>query len=193
MEHQLIIDSLNKHINLSSQEQKCLMDKLLIKKIKKKQFFLHEKQIAKETAYVLNGCLRSYSIDNNGFEHVLQFAPQGWWITDMYSFISQKEGYLNIDALEDTEVLLLTRESQLALFDHLPQLERYFRILTEKALVSNQQRLMDNLSLTAKQRYRNFCKTYPTLINVLPQKQIASYIGVTPEFLSKMRSNLKSE
>lgn len=192
MDTQPIIDSLQKHIALTSPEQQCFIEKLVAKKIKKRQFFLHENQMAKDTAFVISGCLRSYSIDKNGFEHILQFAPQGWWITDMYSFISQKEGYLNIDALEDTEVFLLSRQNQLNLFEEIPKLEHYFRTLTEKALVSSQQRLMENLSLTAKQRYQNFCKTYPTLINVLPQKQIAAYIGVTPEFLSKMRSDLKS-
>lgn len=144
--------------------------------------------VAKDAAFILKGCLRSYSIDNNGFEHILQFAPIDWWITDMYSYISQKEGHLNIDALEETEVLLLSRENQLKLFGEIPQLESYFRILTEKALVSNQLRLIENLSLTAKQRYHNFCKVYPSLINVLPQKQIAAFIGVTPEFLSRLRS-----
>lgn len=192
MSPQKIIDSLQKHISLSTEEQQCFIEKLTSKKLKKKQFLLHENQLAKEAAFIVSGCLRSYSVDNNGLEHVLQFAPEGWWITDMYSFISQKEGYLTIDALEDSEVLLLSRENQLTLFNELPKLEHYFRTLTEKALVSSQQRLMENLSLTAKQRYQNFCKTYPTLINVLPQKQIASYIGVTPEFLSKLRSDIKN-
>jgi CRP-like cAMP-binding protein len=192
MSPQKIIDSLQKHISLTTEEQECFIEKLTSKKLKKKQFLLHEHQLAKETAFIVSGCLRSYSIDNSGLEHVLQFAPEGWWITDMYSFISQKEGYLTIDALEDSEVLLLSRENQLTLFNELPKLEHYFRTLTEKALVSSQQRLMENLSLTAKQRYQNFCKTYPTLINVLPQKQIASYIGVTPEFLSKLRSDIKN-
>ncbi len=191
MSFQKIITSFQKHIQLNMQERACLMEKFVFKKIKKKQFLLHENQIAKDVAFVTSGCLRSYSIDQNGFEHILQFAPENWWITDMYSVISQKESNLNIDALMDSEMYLLSRENQLKLFDEIPQLERYFRILTENALVSSQKRLIDGLSLTAKQRYQSFCKIYPTLINDLPQKQIAAYIGVTPEFLSKLRSDFK--
>ena len=185
---QKLISSLQKHIDLSDLEQEILADFLIPKIIKKRQFFLHEGQIAREVAFVVSGCLRSYSIDQNGFEHILQFAPPGWWITDMYSCISQQQTQLNIDALMDTEVYLLSRENQLLLFDQIPKLERYFRIVTENALVGSRQRLMDNLSLTASQRYGNFCKTYPTLIHDLPQKLIAAYIGVTPEFLSKLKS-----
>lgn len=192
MSVQKLIDTLQKHIHLSAPEQEILVDFLVFKAIKKRQFLLHESQVAKEVAFVISGCLRSYSIDENGFEHILQFAPEGWWITDMYSFIAEQEGHLNIDALMDAEVYLLSRKNQLILFDRIPALERYFRIVTEKALVSSHQRLVDSLSLTASQRYSNFCNTYPTLIHDLPQKLIASYIGVTPEFLSKLR-NVRSK
>jgi CRP-like cAMP-binding protein len=187
MSVQKLIDSLQKHIHLSGYEQEIVADFLVLKIIKKRQFLLHEGQVAKEVAFVVSGCLRSYSIDQNGFEHILQFAPAGWWITDMHSFISGQEAHLNIDALMDTEMYLLSRQHQLLLFDQVPALERYFRIVTENSLVGSRQRLVDSLSLTASQRYGNFCNTYPTLIHDLPQKLIASYIGVTPEFLSKLR------
>ncbi|GMU86664.1 MAG: hypothetical protein AMXMBFR48_19060 [Ignavibacteriales bacterium] len=172
---------------LSADDEKQIEDVLEKKTIRKRQFLLHEHQIAKVASFVLSGCLRSYSIDRNGFEHILQFAPENWWITDMFSFISGKESYLNVDALVDTEVLILRREDQQTLCEKIPQLEHYFRVITEKALVSTQQRLMDNMSTTARQRYEKFCNTYPGLINTLPQKLIASYIGITPEFLSKIR------
>ena len=188
MSVQKLIDSLQKHIALSAQEQELLADFLVFKIIKKRQFLLHEGQIAREVAFLVSGCLRSYSIDQNGFEHILQFAPTGWWITDMYSFISQQQNHLNIDALMDTEAYLLSRENQLILFDRIPTLERYFRIVTENSLVGSRQRLIDNLSLTASQRYGIFCNTYPTLIHDIPQKLIAAYIGVTPEFLSKLKN-----
>lgn len=183
-----LIASLQKHIDLSEREQEILADFLVFKIIKKRQFLLHEGQIARDVAFVVSGCLRSYSIDQNGFEHILQFAPEGWWITDMHGFISQQPTHLNIDALMDTEVYLLSRENQLILFDKIPKLERYFRIVTENSLVGSRERLIDNLSLTASERYGNFCKTYPTLIHDIPQKLIAAYIGVTPEFLSKLKS-----
>ena len=106
----------------------------------------------------------------------------------MYSLISQKPGILNIEALEDTETILLSKANQERLYLEVPKFERFFRILIEKSLVANQQRLVDNMSLTAEERYNIFCDRYPTLINSLPQKQIASYIGVTPEFFSRMRA-----
>src|SRR6201986_361751 len=103
-------------------------------------------------------------------------------MADMYSLISQKPGTLNIEALEDTEIILLSKTNQEKLYLEVPKFERFFRILTENSLVANQQRIVDNLSLTADERYHLFCKRYPTLIDHLPLKQIASYIGVTPEF-----------
>ena len=156
-----IIDNLHKNIELSKQEQELLTEKFVFRKIRKKQFLLHEGLVARDVAFVVKGCLRSYSIDQNGFEHILQFAPADWWITDMYSFISQKESNLNIDAIMDSEVYLLNRKDQLALFDQIPKLERHFRILTENSLVGSQKRLIETLSLSAKERYRNFSK--PTL------------------------------
>ncbi len=165
-----------------------VLKKLIPKKIKRKQFFLHEDQVAKDVAFVISGCLRSYCCGENGLNASYCLRYLNGELTDMYSFVSQQPGNLNIDALEDTEVLLLSRKNQLELFDHCPPLERYFRILTEKSLVSTRQRLINNLSLTALQRYQNFCTIYPTLIHTLAQKQIAAFIGVTPQFLSKLKN-----
>jgi CRP-like cAMP-binding protein len=120
----------------------------------------------------------------------MSFACEGWWISDMYSLLSQKPGNLFIEVLEDAEIIILSKENQEHLYLEIPKLERFFRILTENSLVANQERLMDNLSLTAEERYEKFCKKYPTLIQKLPQKQIASYIGVTPEFFSKMKARM---
>jgi len=104
--------------------------------------------------------------------------------------LSQKPGNLFIEVLEDAEVVLLSKENQELLYRKIPKLERFFRILTENSLVANQERLMDNLSLTAEERFEKFCKKYPTLLQKIQQKQIASYLGVTPEFYSKMKSRL---
>jgi CRP-like cAMP-binding protein len=186
----LLIQNLRRHIELSDADCLLFNTALQPKTLKKKEYLLKEHQVADSAAFVIQGCLCSYSVDANGFRHNLQFAPPDWWITDMYSFISGLAGHLNIQALEHSEVLLLSRENQLKLFNQIPALERYFRILTEKSLVSSRKRLMDNLSLSAEQRYLNFCTAYPGLINHLTQKEIASYIGVTPEFLSKLRHQL---
>ena len=188
MSFSLILDNLAKHIHLTKDEQEIFCAYLQQKQIKRKQFWLTDGDICKHSVFVTSGCLRGYTVDKGGVEHVLSFAPPDWWIADMYSLLSQKAGILNIEALEDTEVLLLSKVNQEKLYQQIPKFEHFFRILTENSLVASQQRLIDGLSLTAEERYRNFCKRYPTLIDHLPLKQIASYIGVTPEFFSRMRN-----
>ncbi|MFY8020071.1 MAG: Crp/Fnr family transcriptional regulator [Bacteroidia bacterium] len=189
--YQLILRSIQKHVELSEQDEKCLCSFLHPLQVKNKELLLEEGKVADSTFFVNEGCLRSYNIDENGFEHILQFAPPGWWIADLYSVVSKRPGTLNIDALEHSKVLSLKRIDQERLFLELPKIERYFRIITENSLVSHRQRLIDNMSLSATERYDVFCKRYPELIHTLPQKQIAAYIGVTPEFFSKMKSKMK--
>jgi len=185
-----LLNNISKYIHLNGVEKDIFLAYLKQKNIKRKEFILNEGEVCRDSIFVASGCLRGYTIDKNGVEHVLSFAPPGWWIADMYSLISQKPGILNIDALEDTETILLSKASQEKLYLGIPKFERFFRIITENSLVANQQRIIDNLSLTAVERYSIFCKRYPTLIDHLPQKQIASYIGVTPEFFSRMRSGM---
>lgn len=157
---------------------------------KSRQLILQEGDLCRHTIFVTKGCLRGFTTDKSGYEHVLNFAPPNWWIADLYSLITQKPGTLHIQALEKTEALLLSKTRQEHLYRDIPKFERFFRILAENALVTNQQRLLDNMSLSAEERFELFCKKYPTLVSCLPQKQIASYIGVTPEFFSKMRSGM---
>ena len=183
----LFLDNMRRHVRLSEEEEALVLSKLRPVRLKRKEHLLKQGQVAWDLAFVIEGCLRAYALDDNGFEHILQFAPAGWWISDMSSVISRRESLLNVDAIKPSEILLLSREDQLALFDEVPRLERYFRVLTENGLVSSRMRLIENLSLTARQRYQRFCQTYPNLINEIPQKYIASFIGVTPEFLSKIR------
>ena len=182
----LILQNIAKHISLTKEQENYFLSLLKNKKVRKKLFLSQEGDISKGPFFVTKGILRSYTVDKNGFVHVLQFAPPGWWMADMYSLITQQPGSLSIDAVEDSDVLLLPKQELDKLYNEIPAFERFFRILAENALVTFQQRLIDNLSLTAKERYANFCKRYPLLIERLPQKQVASYIGVTPEFLSKM-------
>ena len=185
-----IIENINKIVTLSLEEELLFLSKTEIKQYKAKTVLVNAGEISNYSYFVNSGLLRSFNINDNIVEHVLSFACEGWWIGDIYSLISKKPGNLFIEVLEDAEVVLLTRESQNELFTEIPKLERFFRILTENSLVAHQERLMDNLSLTAEERFDKFCKRYPTIIQRVPQKQIASYIGVTPEFFSKMKSRL---
>jgi len=186
----LIIQNISKHISLTSDEELLFLSKIEIKNYKAKTIILNAGEVCKHSYFVNSGLLRSFNINDNIVEHVLSFACEGWWIGDMYSLLSQKPGNLFIEVLEDAEVVLLSKENQEQLYQEIPKLERFFRILTENSLIAIQERLMDNLSLSAEERFEKFCKRYPTLIQKVPQKQIASYIGVTPEFFSKMKSKL---
>lgn len=185
-----IVENISKIVTLTPQEQALFLSKTETKHYKAKTIILNAGEVCKHSYFVNSGLLRSFTINDNIVEHVLSFACEGWWIGDMYSLLSQKPGNLFVEVMEDSEVVLLSKENQEKLYTEIPKLERFFRILTEKSLVANQERLMDNLSLTAEERYEKFCKKYPTLIQKVPQKQIASYIGVTPEFFSKMKSKL---
>lgn len=186
----LILKNISKHISLTPQEELLFLSKTETKKHKAKTILLSSGEISKSTYFVNSGILRSFNINDNIIEHVLHFACEGWWIGDMYSYISQKPENLFIEVLEDAEIVEITKENQQKLYQEIPKLERFFRILAENSLVSHQERLMDNLSLTAEERFEKFCKKYPTLIQKVSQKNIASYIGVTPEFFSKMKARL---
>lgn len=186
----LILDNVCRYINLTTEEKERFVAVLSKRSLKRGEFLLTEGMICRYSAFVLSGCLFGYNVDGDAAEHVISFAPPDWWIADMYSLISQKPGTMNIRAHEASEILLLSRADQEKLFIDIPKFERFFRILTEKSLVANQQRLIDNLSLSAEERYKNFTIRYPVLVHQLPQKQIAAYIGVTPEFFSKMKSKL---
>ncbi|WP_298392807.1 Crp/Fnr family transcriptional regulator [Flavobacterium sp.] len=185
-----IIQNISKHVALTPEEITLFLSKIETKSFKSKTVLLSSGEIATCTYFVNSGILRSFNINDNIIEHVLHFACDGWWIGDMYSYISGKPGNLFIEVLEDAEVVFITKKHHQELYKEIPKLERFFRILAENSLVSHQERLMDNLSLSAEERFEKFCAKYPTLIQKVPQKQIASYIGVTPEFFSKMKSKM---
>jgi CRP-like cAMP-binding protein len=190
MNTDLIIANVSKHIKLDKKQQDHFVSLLEPRSIKRKQFLLDSGDICRHSTFVTEGCLKAFSVDKEGIEHILNFACREWWIADMYSLISQKPAILNIEALADTEVLMLSRENQLQLFKKVPAFERFFRILTENSLVANHQRIINNLSLTAEERYVEFIKKNPTLLEFVPLHNIAAYLGITPEFLSKIRARL---
>jgi len=188
MSHSILIENLGRHIQLEEDEVLLFCSRLRPQKVRRRELLLRQGEWARDSAFVVSGCMKAYATDANGFEHILRFATPGWWVSDLSSFVTRRQSRLNVEAIKDTQVLLLSRSDQLELFDRIPKLERYFRILMENALVTTQMRLMDNMTLTARERYEQFCRMYPELINEIPQKLIASFIGVTPEFLSRIRA-----
>lgn len=186
----MLLKNIERHVTLNPKECLLILSKIETRHYNAKSILLEKGQICKHSYFVNSGILRSYTINDNMTDHTLTFACQGWWIGDMYSLISQKPGNLFIEVLEKAEIVMLSKENQEFIYNEIPKLERFFRILTENSLVANQERLMDNLSLSAEERFEKFRTKYPTLLQKIPQKQIASYIGVTPEFFSKMKSKL---
>lgn len=186
----LILENIAKHVALTPEEEALFLSKTEVLQFKAKTILLSSGEICRNSYFVNSGILRSFNINDNIVEHVLSFACSCWWISDMYSYITEKPGDLFIEVLEDAEVVVLSKENQQFLFQEIPKLERFFRIQIENSLVANQERLMDNLSHTAEEHFEKFCTKYPTLIQKVPQKQIASFIGVTPEFFSKMKAKM---
>jgi CRP-like cAMP-binding protein len=186
----LILANVEKHIHLDKKEKEYFLSLLEPGFVRKKHFLLEEGEVCKHSNFVVIGCLKAFSVDKEGIEHILNFACREWWIADMYSLISQKPAILSIEALVDTHVLMLPRDKQQELFKKVPAFERFFRILIENSLVANHQRIINNLSLTAEERYVDFIKRNPTLLEFVPLHNIAAYLGITPEFLSKIRARL---
>jgi CRP-like cAMP-binding protein len=188
--HAVLIQELKKHINLTADEEELITASFRYKKVRKNQFLVQPPDIALYEHFVLSGCLMEYYLDDNGTQHTLIFAPERWWTTDLQSFLKKKESRYYIEALEDTELLIITKEALDKLLNEVPLLNNYFRILYQNAILGLEERLLNVLSSKVEERYLRFLKKYPQLENRLPQYLIASYLGVTPEFFSRVKSRI---
>lgn len=187
--YQLIRSHISRYIQLSEEEFNHFISLTKHRKLRKKQYLLQAGDVCRYESFVLKGCLRAYSADDKGQEHVVQFAIEDWWIADLHSFLTQTPAAYHIDALEDSELLQLDKASLETLYRDLPQFERFFRIMIQNAFIASQQRIAAAISETAEQRYLHFIQKYPLLGQRVPQHQIAAYLGITPEFLSRIRKN----
>lgn len=170
-------------------EEKELVNKTFHSRLfRKRQYVLQEGNVCTQFYFVVRGCLRMYKIDEKGSTHVLQFAAGNYWINDLGSFHGVKPSSLNIDALEDTVVLQISRDDLISLYLQAPKFDRIFRVLLENSFIRLQERLLQNISSTAEERYQSFLENYPDLIKRLSQVQIAAFLGITPEFLSRLRN-----
>ncbi|KIX22722.1 catabolite gene activator protein [Flavobacterium sp. 316] len=182
--------NIQKHINLSDTEMDQFCNLFKIKKIKKKKFLLQKGEICKFEGFVNKGLFQVYHIDKKGVKQVLHFAIEDWWITDIDSFTNQKPSGLFIEALEDSEILIISNADKEFAYENLPQVEKLFRIMTQKSHVALLRRMIDNLSKTADQRYIDFIEKYPELHRRLTNVQVAAYLGISHEFLSKIRRKI---
>jgi CRP-like cAMP-binding protein len=185
-----LIAYISKFIELSDEEIQILLSKIKYRKYKKGQYLLQQEDICNYNTYILSGCTKTYHLDQEGNEHIIHFCVEDWWSADLGSFVSQEPADYNIQCIEDTEVLQFSYANQEELFREIPKLERLFRKMIERALVAAQKRIIRNFSMTAKERYQYFKSQYPSIEQRIPQYMIASYLGITKEFLSKIKSQL---
>ncbi len=181
---------IEKRVHLTDEEFNVCTKYFIPKKLKKHQFLLNEGVICKHIGFVNSGCLREYTIDSKGDEHIIQFAIEDWWVSDLNSFLSGLPATYNIDALQNSEVLLLEKSARDEMLENCPKMEKLFRLLVEANQVANYKRISDALSTTAEERYLKFINTYPRIFEQVPQSQIASYLGITPQSLSRIRKEL---
>ncbi|WDF78797.1 Crp/Fnr family transcriptional regulator [Mucilaginibacter sp. AW1-7] len=186
----LLKKNINTHISFSDAEMESFCDLFQHKTIKKKSFLLRGGEVCKFEGFVVKGLFRVYHIDKNGFEQILYFAMEDWWITDIDSFTNGLPSQLYIEALEDSEVLLISKKDKEFAYINLPKIEKLFRVMTQKTHVALQRRMIDNLGKTADQLYLDFIEKYPGLYQRLSNLQIAAYLGISHEFLSKIRRKI---
>ena len=189
---ELLKKNLERHISLNPEEFDHFFNSFEINIYKKYAVILTSGQVCAYTNFVNNGLLRLYEIDENGYEKTTLFAREEYWVSDLYSFHSQKPGKYFLQALEDTEVFQLTKPKLERLFIEIPKLERFWRILHINSFIAQQERVMNMLTKPAAERYLDFIERFPKAELRISQKHIASYLGITPEFLSKLKSNIKS-
>lgn len=186
----LLFRNISQYINISEQDFQQFVKLFELKTFKKKEVVLKEGDYCLFEGFVLNGCFKIYYLNENGFEQTLYFAAEGWWITDIDSFINTVPSILNIEALEDSEVLMISKKDKEYLYKTMPQIEKLFRIMNQKSSVSLQRRILSLTGKTADKRYLEFLEKYPGLEQRITQQQVASYLGITHEFLSKIRKKL---
>jgi CRP-like cAMP-binding protein len=188
-----LFKSLAQVVTLTEEELDYCRSRFVPKKLRKRQYLLQEGDVCRYTVFVEKGLLRSFTVDEKGAEHILQFAFEGWWMADLYSFLTNEPSPFHMDAIEDSELLMIDRESWDDLLEKVPTLERYFRILIQNNLIATQRRLIGAMSETAEEKYIKLTQTFPECIQRVPQHMIASYLGMTRETLSRTRGQMTNK
>ncbi|HWV73655.1 MAG TPA: Crp/Fnr family transcriptional regulator [Pseudosphingobacterium sp.] len=177
-------------VKLTDEEKQRISSFFTFKKVRRRQYILQENDICRNLSFVKKGLLKSYRLDEKGTEHITVFGWEGWWISDFNSFVNQAPAVLNIEAIKDTELLNLSRENYEQMTLDVPVMDRYFRILYQNSLVTKDQRLISSNSDTAEEKYQSLILSNPDIIQCIPQNLIASYLGLAPETLSRIRKKL---
>jgi CRP-like cAMP-binding protein len=187
---ELLSQSIKEKVSIKEDEFNFAKTLFIPKKLRKKQYLLQEGDVSKYTAFVEKGMLRTFTVDEKGNEPILQFSMEGWWAADLYSFLTEEPSHYHIEAIEECELLLISKPSWDILLDKVPAFERYFRILIQNSLIATQRRLMSSMSETAEEKYTKLIDNFPGCLQRIPQHMIASYLGITPETLSRIRGQM---
>lgn len=185
-----LLKYIGNYIELSQSDVAFLQSKLTVRKYLKGQYIVQQGDVCKYECFVLSGCTKTFYVDKEGQEHILMFSIEDWWTSDMGSFITQTPADFNVQCLENSELVMFSYDVIEDLYSEIPKLERFFRQIIEKAFVASQKRIVRNFSLSAKEQYLYFREQYPLIEQRIPQYMIASYLGITKEFLSKIKSQL---
>lgn len=190
MDTQPLLNYIDKYVKLTGEEAKILTSHVTFRKYLKGQYVVQQGDICKTECFVVKGCTKMFHMDDSGQEHIIMFSVEDWWTGDMGSFITQTPADFNIQCIENTELILFHHNSIETLYTEIPKLERFFRLIIERAFAASQKRIVRNFSLSAKDRYLYFKNQYPEIEQRIPQYMIASYLGITKEFLSKIKGEI---
>ncbi|WP_299549761.1 Crp/Fnr family transcriptional regulator [Seonamhaeicola sp.] len=190
---QPLLDYIANYVHLTEAEVETLLSFISFRKYLKGQYMVQQGDVCKYSGFVLSGCAKMFYMDDDGQEHIVMFSIEDWWASDIGSFITQTPSDYHVQCLEPTEMILFSYDERDALFEAIPKLERFFRLIVEKALVASHKRIVRNFTLTAKAQYLHFKQQYPKIEQRIPQYMVASYLGITKEFLSKIKSQLAVE
>jgi CRP-like cAMP-binding protein len=190
MSFDLLIANISKHISLTAEEIEFFTSLLKSKSLANGEFLLREGDVCKYESFVVKGCLKTYYLDENGLEHIIDFSIEEWWADDLYSFLTQTPSKSNIKAIEDTDIFRIGKTDLELLYQKIPKFERFFRVLFQNAYITQREQINLALSASAQERYLLFIKKKPYAEKRFSQKDIASYLGVTPQFLSSLKKKL---
>ena len=188
-----LIDYINKIVPLNHDEEEIILSKLRKRRYLKNQYVVQQGDICMYLSFVISGCMKTFYVDNDGNEHIIMFSIENWWAGDITSFVKEIPADFNVQCLENCEVIQFSSLDLNYLYDTVPKFERMFRIILENAYAASQKRIIESYSMTAKDRYLKFRDQYPSIGQRVPQYMIASYLGITKEFLSKIRNQIIHE
>jgi CRP-like cAMP-binding protein len=191
MNFDLVLSNIKKHITLTSSEERYFCSQITCFEITKNESVLQQGSLCNNIYFVVSGTLSAFYRTAEGKESTVMFATKDWWITDMNSFTNETPAMLDIEAVEDSSLIAISNVKLKLLFSEVPSFEKYFRILFANAYVREQLRALDYITFTTEERYTRFVDKYPQIVQKVSQKQIASYLGVTPEFLSTIKKKNK--